>query len=489
MRSAVDRGGDDVGRIRVLVVDGHRIFAEALATTLAAEPDVDVSAVGTAPAAERALDRAVAEGRPYQVMLVDADLGTTPPPAGPGAVPGPAGTGTPGGVPAVPPGGGAGGQPVGSGSSAEGGSGGRGAGAGAGAGAGEAAPSPGGGGVAGLPRQRTRPVLPLQQQPASAHTQTARLPAQATGQGQSQAHPPDRTPPAGGGVPAQRRRLVGPGTSGQQGQGGQPGQTGVPGQLGQPGPVGAPGRPGASAPGGSAARTARTGAGAPGDGIALAGRIRAAYPALRVVVLAGEDDPRRAVRALQAGASGWVAKESSLGRLMAVVRGVLRDETHIPPALLTGVVRELTAARRDRTESERLVETLTPREKQVLRCMVAGMGRQAVADRLFLSPHTVRTHMQNVLGKLGVHSTLAAVALARRAGVGPAEFGQHATAGSAGASGGAPGGGAPDAGTSGGAAPSGAAGGGTPGGGSPAGGASGGAPPGGSPPGSVSAAG
>lgn len=49
--------------------------------------------------------------------------------------------------------------------------------------------------------------------------------------------------------------------------------------------------------------------------------------------------------------------------------------------------------------------------------MLAGLGRKAVAERLYLSPHTVRTHMQNVLGKLGVHSTLAAVALARRAGV------------------------------------------------------------------------
>ncbi len=157
-----------------------------------------------------------------------------------------------------------------------------------------------------------------------------------------------------------------------------------------------------------------------GDGIALISRARAAHPELRVIVLATADDPHRAVRALQAGAGGWVAKESSLGRLMAVIRGVMRDETHLPPTLLTGVIRELTAARRDRTESERLVDSLTPREKQVLRCMVAGLGRQAVADRLYLSPHTVRTHMQNVLGKLGVHSTLAAVALARRAGVGPA---------------------------------------------------------------------
>ncbi|MEZ0069050.1 DNA-binding NarL/FixJ family response regulator [Streptacidiphilus sp. MAP12-20] len=256
-----------MGRIRVLVADGHRIFAEALATALAAEPDVEVAAAGSAAGAERALERAAGEGRGFQVMLVDADLG------------------------------------------------------------------------AGAP-----------------------------------AH-----------VPAQRRPL---------------------GAQTVPAVAAAPPRPPT---------------GPTGDGIALIGRARAVHPELRVIVLAAADDPHRAVRALQAGAGGWVAKESSLGRLMAVIRGVMRDETHLPPSLLTGVVRELTAARRDRTESERLVDSLTPREKQVLRCMVAGLGRQAVADRLYLSPHTVRTHMQNVLGKLGVHSTLAAVALARRAGVGPAE--------------------------------------------------------------------
>ncbi|MER7462973.1 response regulator transcription factor [Streptomyces sp. NPDC097981] len=240
-------------RIRVLVVDDHRIFAESLAAALAAEPDVDVSAAGSGPAALRCLERAVAEGRRFDVLLVDADLGA-----------------------------------------------------------------------------------------------------------------------AAGAVPAQR----GPGS-------------GPP-----PGP----------------------------DGIALVAGVRVSHSGVRTVVLAERDDPRRAALALQAGASGWVAKDCSLSRLLAVIRGVLREETHLPPALLTGVLRELTAARKHRTDSERLVESLTPREHEVLRCMVAGLGRKDVAARLFLSPHTVRTHMQNVLGKLGVHSTLAAVALARRAGVRPADL-------------------------------------------------------------------
>lgn len=270
-------GVGPVGRIRVLVVDDHRIFAESLAAALAAEPDVDVSAAGSGPAAQRCLERAVADNRRYDVLLVDADLG--------------------------------------------------------------AVFRPPGGAVAAATLTAVPRIVP---------------------------EPRQADHPGGPAAPAIPDHLI--------------------------------------------------------DGIGLVERVRAEHPSTRTVVLAERDDARRAARALQAGASGWVAKDCSLSRLLAVMRGVLRDETHLPPALLTGVLRELTAARRHRTESERLVESLTPREQEVLRCMVAGLGRKAVAERLFLSPHTVRTHMQNVLGKLGVHSTLAAVALARRAGVGPVEL-------------------------------------------------------------------
>ncbi|MFJ6622588.1 LuxR C-terminal-related transcriptional regulator [Kitasatospora sp. NPDC091335] len=321
-----------MARIRVLVVDDHRIFAEALAAALAAEPDVEVGAAGSAAAAERALERAAGEGRAYDVALIDADLGAL-------------------GAEAAGPAGAAGGLGTVGGSGVTGG--------------------PGTPGVHGLPAAARR-------RPGAEHGDEARRRG---------------TPP----VPQPRRPAVPPvPLSGGLSPGVRPAMDPLRGDQLRP-----------AAP--------------PPDGITLLARLRRAHPGLRAVVLAIADDPHRAARALHAGATGWVAKESSLARLLAVIRGVLRDETHLPPALLTGVIRELTTARRDRTESERLVDTLTPREKQILRCMVAGLGRQAVAERLYLSPHTVRTHMQNVLGKLGVHSTLAAVAVARRAGVSPAE--------------------------------------------------------------------
>ncbi|MFC9324684.1 LuxR C-terminal-related transcriptional regulator [Kitasatospora sp. NPDC057015] len=317
-----------MGRIRVLVVDDHRIFAEALAAALAVESDIEVGAAGSAGAAERALERAAREGRAFDVVLIDADLGTATTPGAP-----------------------------------------------------------------------TRPHRPAPEPPAAPHPHTATAVPQ-----------PRRAPAAG--PAATPPRGTTPGTPPNPVR---PAETPSPPA---PNPSTPPTPPAAEPP-----HRPHASGGTPPDGITLLARVRRNHPGLRAIVLAETDDPRRAARALHAGACGWVAKDSSLARLTAVVRGALRDETHLPPALLTGVIRELTTARRDRTESERLVDGLTPREKQILRCMVAGLGRQAVAERLYLSPHTVRTHMQNVLGKLGVHSTLAAVAVARRAGVSPSDPG------------------------------------------------------------------
>lgn len=299
-------------RIRVLVVDDHRIFAESLAAALAAEQDVEVAAAGSAHAALRSLERGAAEGRRFDVLLVDADLS---PPSVPS-------------VPPVPPG--------------------------------------------GASTQSTQSAGTQSTGAAVANGANWSLPAVVPREGSPNAPAP--APTSG--------TVTGASVS--------------------------------SKPASSEA--------ANHGGIPLVVRVCREHPEVRTVVLAERDDPRQAASALQAGAGGWVAKDCSLSRLLQVIRGVLKDETHLPPALLTGVLKELTASRKHRTESERLVESLTPREREVLRCMVAGLGRKAVAERLFLSPHTVRTHMQNVLGKLGVHSTLAAVALARRAGVGPVEL-------------------------------------------------------------------
>jgi len=130
-----------------------------------------------------------------------------------------------------------------------------------------------------------------------------------------------------------------------------------------------------------------------------------------VVCLGHSSDPESIVRAIRAGATGWVRQDESLVRLIYVIRAVARGETWLPSDQ-TGEVLQLLMRRPDRDEgADRLLATLTGREREVLRCLAKGYRRCDVAEHLHMSPNTVRTHLQNLMAKLGVHTALEAVAL------------------------------------------------------------------------------
>lgn len=135
----------------------------------------------------------------------------------------------------------------------------------------------------------------------------------------------------------------------------------------------------------------------------------------RVILLSHSRDPEEIVRAIRAGADGWVGKDEPIARLIEVIRGVALGETLLPQDQ-TGEVLRLLARRRDRDEEGdgQLLTSLTDREREVLLCLAEGIRRGDVAKRLQISPHTVRTHLQNLMAKLGVHTTLEAVTLTRR---------------------------------------------------------------------------
>jgi DNA-binding NarL/FixJ family response regulator len=155
-----------------------------------------------------------------------------------------------------------------------------------------------------------------------------------------------------------------------------------------------------------------------GDGMQFAREVRSGSPGVRVVAVAGGEGESQIVEAVRIGVCGWVPKDEPVEYLLSAVRGALRGETWIPPRLLTRVLAEIQSAQRDGTALAQLLTTLTGREREILDCLVSGMNRDSIAQYLYLSRNTVRTHIQNMLRKLGVHSTLAAVALARRAGLG-----------------------------------------------------------------------
>ena len=133
----------------------------------------------------------------------------------------------------------------------------------------------------------------------------------------------------------------------------------------------------------------------------------------RVVMLSYASEAERIVDAIRSGAAAWVTKNESLQHLLQVIRGVAKGETWLPPAAVGRVLRSLIQDQERRRENDELLAALTPREREVLTCLAEGAGRREVAERLHLSANTVRTHLQNLMTKLGVHSTLEAVAMSR----------------------------------------------------------------------------
>lgn len=132
----------------------------------------------------------------------------------------------------------------------------------------------------------------------------------------------------------------------------------------------------------------------------------------RIIMLSGSASASRIVAALRAGAVAWVRKDDSAEHLLQVFSRVAHGESWVPPSEL-GQVFQLLLKEQDKTRDDDPLAVLTPRERDVLSHVAAGANRKEVARQMHLSVNTVRTHMQSLMSKLGVHSALEAVALTR----------------------------------------------------------------------------
>jgi DNA-binding NarL/FixJ family response regulator len=151
----------------------------------------------------------------------------------------------------------------------------------------------------------------------------------------------------------------------------------------------------------------------PGGGIEAAAAIHSELPQTRVVVLAAGADDNHLFAALEAGASGYLLKDTNPGRLGAALRGVLAGEAALPRGLTARLIAEFrNRARRGETALvRRSKHDLTEREWEVLDCLIEGLSTRRIAQRLFISPTTVRRHVGSILGKLEVPTREAAVEL------------------------------------------------------------------------------
>jgi two-component system nitrate/nitrite response regulator NarL len=145
-------------------------------------------------------------------------------------------------------------------------------------------------------------------------------------------------------------------------------------------------------------------------------RLRRRLPETHVIVLSADEDPRTAGEVALLGAEGWVSKEADVEELVAMVRAAARGRGWFPPAQLAAALERL---RRDAQRGRPCagpLDRLTDREREILTAMAGGEATTMLARRLRLSENTVRSHVGNIYAKLGVHSRLEAVAVARSAG-------------------------------------------------------------------------
>ena len=133
-------------------------------------------------------------------------------------------------------------------------------------------------------------------------------------------------------------------------------------------------------------------------------QIRKDFPAARIIVLTTYQGDVQALRALRAGASGYLLKTSMRRDLLDTIRSVHRGLKVIPPDIATAMAMHVSN------------DELSKRELEILRQVAAGLPNKLIAERLSISPDTVKSHIANILAKLGANDRTHAVTLAVKRG-------------------------------------------------------------------------
>ena len=145
--------------------------------------------------------------------------------------------------------------------------------------------------------------------------------------------------------------------------------------------------------------------------------LRTLNPEARVLVVTASQDPQEPAAAFTAGASGVLSKTCRVAEIIAAIRRLCAGDVLLSPREAVELFRLAGQQQEAERTAHRLLAQLTPRERQLVQLLAEGLDDAAMAERLNISPKTVRNHMVHVLDKLGVHSRLQALVLAARYGL------------------------------------------------------------------------
>jgi DNA-binding NarL/FixJ family response regulator len=155
-----------------------------------------------------------------------------------------------------------------------------------------------------------------------------------------------------------------------------------------------------------------------GNGVDIVRDVRAANPEGQVIVLTADTDNRHHARAIEEGAVGIVSKSAQPFEIVDAIRRVHDGETVQPVQEILDLMRLAGDERERGREVQATLAQLTSREREVLAALAEGLDNKAIAERLYISPDTARTHVVKVIAKLGVDSRLQAAIFAIRHGIG-----------------------------------------------------------------------
>jgi len=154
------------------------------------------------------------------------------------------------------------------------------------------------------------------------------------------------------------------------------------------------------------------------SGIQLTREIKNALPKTRIMIITMHSKVDYIVKAFQAGATGYVIKESTSERLLQGIDTVLKGEYFMDSSVSHRVVEKLMEfPEKEMKMTDASYDTLTRREQEIMVLLAQGLSNKQIAEKLFISPKTVENHRSNILRKLNIHSTIELVRYAARLGI------------------------------------------------------------------------
>jgi DNA-binding NarL/FixJ family response regulator len=154
-----------------------------------------------------------------------------------------------------------------------------------------------------------------------------------------------------------------------------------------------------------------------GTGLDLIPDVKQSSPDTNIVVLTSLSDEATLMKVVDSGINGFVSKNSQLSDLLTTIRKAAEGEIVMPTSLLMGLLMRLPRDKAASYRDEKGWERLTLREQEILDLLAKGKSGNDIAEELHIAPLTVRTHIRNLMSKMGVHSRLEAVSYGLKHGI------------------------------------------------------------------------